>query len=54
MPLHNFRFSLTAEPQHQRLQDFGFEAFFVGLSQLAKHAMRWCRLTPWDDADPYT
>ena len=29
MPWQNFWFSLTAEPRHQRLQDFGFEAFFV-------------------------
>jgi hypothetical protein len=27
MPLQNFWFSRTAEPRHQRLQDFGFGAF---------------------------
>jgi hypothetical protein len=34
MPLQNF-LALTAEARHQRLQDFGFEAFFVGVSTTA-------------------
>jgi hypothetical protein len=38
MPLTNFGFSLAAECRHQRLQDFGFEAFFVGQSQIVKTA----------------
>jgi hypothetical protein len=53
MPLSNFGFSLTADHQHQRLQDFGFEAFFVGQSQLVKTAMRLSRLPPWADEGPH-
>jgi hypothetical protein len=49
MPLQNFWFSLTAERRHQRLQDFGFEAFFVGVPQLATVAMHLCRLTHCGD-----
>jgi hypothetical protein len=44
MPLTNFGFSLAAEYRHQRLQDFGFEAFFVGETELVKTAMRLSRL----------
>jgi hypothetical protein len=53
MPLSNFGFSLAAECRHQRLQDFGFEAFFVGETELVKTAMRLSRLPTWGKEGPH-
>jgi hypothetical protein len=39
MPLSKFWFSLAVERRHQRLHDFGFEAFFVGKAKPATPAM---------------